>query len=95
MERELYNVYCKMFNEAEQLTEKINKSLLANNATVYSVFVSVGKEETKEFFVDIEYNENGYNRLRGLITKEKLEKRFNLNPKINEEWLDEEWLDEE
>ena len=58
------------------------------------MFVGVGKEETREFFVDIEYNENGYYRVYGLITKERLEKRFNLNPKINEEWLDEEWIDE-
>ena len=84
MTRELYEVYCEMFNEAENLTEKINARLVANNATVYSVFVSVGKEETREFFVDIEYNENGYNRIRGLITRERLEKRFNLNMKGGE-----------
>ena len=78
MTRELYEVYREMFNEAEELSEKINARLVANNATVYSVFVSVGKEETREFFVDIEYNENGYNRIRGLITRERLEKRFNL-----------------
>ena len=79
--REKFEVYCDMFDEALGLTEVIERKLNLGYEKVYSCYISVGKEETREFFVDIEVggDSSSYRRWRGLYTRERLEKIFKLN----------------
>ena len=81
MNRELTKIYFDMFDEALELTEVIERKLNLMYETVYSCYIAVGKEETREFFVDIEVggSSSSYRRWRGLYTRERLEKIFKMN----------------
>lgn len=79
--REMHKIYLDMFDEALELTEVIERKLNLGFEKVYSCYIAVGKEETREFFVDIEVggDSSSYRRWRGLFTRERLEKIFRLN----------------
>lgn len=78
--KEKFETYFSMFNEKEIIEKEIRTVLLSKGYTVYTVFLSVGNEETAEYFVDIEYggSPEKYNRIRGLYTKEQLAKKFHI-----------------
>lgn len=74
-DRELYNVYCEMFKNARAFEERLRNALEKKGYNVYCVYMAVGDEETRKYFVDIEYS-NGtaetYRHIRDNITEDRL-----------------------
>lgn len=79
---EKYKVYCEMFEQAHEYTERLTEAITGSgNYTYYSVFVAVGREEEYKFFCDIETSDNtpgGYSRVYGLRTAEQIEKLIQI-----------------
>ena len=79
-EKEKYETYRKMFDRAHELANKVNKHLPHVYPIVYSVFIAVGDEEKRLYFVDIEVgggsNSGQYKRFRGMLTEEQIKEKF-------------------
>lgn len=73
-----YAIYRDMLDESKDLEEEIRTALEKLDVTIYTVYVSVGDENTRQFFADIEYggSPEKYRRYRGLYTKAQLERKF-------------------
>ena len=76
-EKKRYEIYRHMFNNAQELTIKIQNNLI-HKYKVYTVFVSVGDEEKGLYFVDVEAGESSetYFHYRGMLTEEQILKKF-------------------
>lgn len=64
-----YLIYCEMQKEIPNKIEQIKQELKSKDCIIISdIFVAVGKEETRQYFVDCEYlNSYGeYHRIYGL-----------------------------
>ena len=76
-EKKRYENYRHMFNNAQELTIKIQSNLI-HKYSIYTVFVSVGDEEKSLYFVDIEAGGSSktYFHYRGMLTEEQILKKF-------------------
>lgn len=84
MEREKYEVYCKMFKQAQVMMEQIENEVLKGESKllingyeikvnyVWSVFISVCDEEKGTYFIDLEFK-NGHNEYQRIYGERKLE----------------------
>lgn len=77
-EREKYETYRKMFDKAQELTNKVNEHLPHVYSKIYSVFIAVGDEEKGLYFVDIEAggSPKTYFHTRTMLTEEKILKNY-------------------
>lgn len=77
-ERQKYEIYRQMFDRAEELRIEIEGHLIHKYSMVYTVFVSVGDEEKKLYFVDVEAggSRETYFHFRGMLTEEQILKKF-------------------
>lgn len=77
-EREKYETYRKMFDRAQELTNKVNEHLPHVYSMVYSVFIAVGDEEKGLYFVDIEAggSRETYFHTRTMLTEEQILKKY-------------------
>ena len=82
---EKYEIYCEMFEKAHQMMEEIRNGVLTGEKAlwvdnhrinkvqqVFDVFIAVGDEENRKYFIDMEYKNcwGEYHRLRGNYTLE-------------------------
>ena len=76
-EKKRYEIYCHMFDNAQELTIKIQNNLI-HKYSVYTVFISVGDEEKNLYFVDVEAggSREAYFHYRGMLTEEQILKKF-------------------
>ena len=76
-EKKRYENYRHMFNNAQELTIKIQNNLI-HKYSIYTVFVSVGDEEKGLYFVDVEAGESRetYFHYRGMLTEEQILAKF-------------------
>ena len=75
--RETYEIYTKMFAAIAELERYITEQIEKKGHKVISVFLSVGDEETRRYFVDLEYSDDKpgtYRRVRGLFNREAIVK---------------------
>ena len=74
----MYEIYCHMFDNAQELTIKIQNNLIHKYGAVHTVFISVGDEEKSLYFVDVEAggSRETYFHYRGMLTEEQILKRF-------------------
>ena len=78
------DIYNKMHSKISSLEQRIRTHLEKLGLKIYTVYLTVGSEETEEYFVDIEYggSESTYRRYRGLCSEEKLIKLLHLEREI-------------
>lgn len=75
--REKYMVYREMYAAIAELERYITEQIEKKGHKVISVFLSVGDEETRRYFVDLEYSDDKpgtYRRVRGLFNREAIVK---------------------
>ena len=77
-EKKKYEIYRYMFDNAQELRNKIESSLIHKYSMVYSVFVAVGDEEKNLYFVDVEAggSKETYFHCREMLTEEQILKKF-------------------
>ena len=77
-ERQKYEIYRQMFDNAQELTIKIQNNLIHKYSMIYTVFVSVGDEEKSLYFIDVEAggSKETYFHYRGMLTEEQILKKF-------------------
>lgn len=72
-----YDIYCEMFKKCHELENVIIRSLKKHCATIYTVDVFVGNEDSKEYELYVDYSLNGnYHSYRLNWTEEKIIKHF-------------------
>ena len=76
-EKKRYENYRHMFNNAQELTIKIQSNLI-HKYSMTSVFVSVGDEEKGLYFIDVEAggSKETYFHYRGMLTEKQVFAKF-------------------
>lgn len=74
--RETFEIYCEMYEKANDYSKRIREKFEKKGLKVYSDFVSVAEEETRTYFCDIEIggSPETYKRYYGRISEKNLEK---------------------
>lgn len=77
-EKKRYEIYRYMFDNAQELTTKIQSNLIHKYSMIYTVFVAVGDEEKNLYFADVEAggSRETYFHYRGMLTEEQILKKF-------------------
>ena len=77
-EKKRYEIYCYMFDNAQELEIKIQNNLIHKYSIVYTVFVSVEDEEKGLYFVDVEAggSRETYFHYRGMLTEKQILAKF-------------------
>ena len=77
--KERYKIYREMQETAYSLESILTERLQDKGYKVYTMYIAVSIEETRTYFIDIEYGNDtpgGYHRHYRTITENKLEKAF-------------------
>lgn len=80
-DREIHEAYVEMRNIIPNLTAKIKEAIVSAGFKPYDVYLSVAKEESGEFFCDIEYGNgtpDGYHRIRTNWTMARIMQYFKI-----------------
>ena len=69
--REKYEIYCRMFDRAHELEDEVRSNIVNNGGKAYHVEIHVGKEETGQYIVYIEFKSPTYRYLNGVLLTEE------------------------